>query len=103
MVEKLTLKREQPPEWLSGNIPCNNPHLVTLHGAGGQGVAVPLALLVADSDLARELLAMCEGPDKHISLVGVDMDTLKIYGKLLSSGEVRMIDGDRYLSRNSLD
>ena len=92
MVEKLTLKREQPPEWLSGNIPCHNPHLVTLHGAGGQGVAVPLALLVADSDLAREVLTMCEGPEKHINLVGVDLDILKIYGKLLSSGETQIKD-----------
>ena len=90
MVEKLTLKREQPPEWLSGNIPCNNPHLVTLHGAGGQGVAVPLALLVADSDLAREMLAMCEGPDKHISLVGVEEGLILVYVKLLSSGETQM-------------
>ncbi len=92
MVEKLTLKREHPPEWLSGNIPCNNPHLVTLHRASGQGVAVPLALLVADSDLAREMLAMCEGPDKHISLVGVEEGIILIYAKLLSSGETQVKD-----------
>ena len=90
MVEKLSLKREQPPEWLSGKISCNNPHLVTLHGAGGQGVAVPLALLVADSDLAREMLTMCEGPDKHISLVGVEEGLILVYLKLLSSGETQM-------------
>ena len=47
MIEKLTLKREHPPEWLLGSVPVNNPHLVTLHGEAGQGVAVPLALLVA--------------------------------------------------------
>ena len=55
-------------------------------------MAVPLALLVADSDLAREVLAMSEGPDKHISLVGVDMDIMKIYGKFLSSGETQIKD-----------
>ena len=90
MIEEISLKRQLPPEWLSGNIPCNNLHLVTLHGAGGQGVAVPLALLVADSELAREMLAMCEGPDKHISLVGVEEVLILVYVKLLSSGETQM-------------
>ena len=91
MVEKLTLKREDPPEWLRSNIPCNNLNMVTLHGAGGQGVAVPLALLVADSQLAREMLNMCEceGPEKHITIL-VEEEIISLYVKLLSSGELKI-------------
>ena len=89
MVEKLTLKREHPPEWLLGNISCNNPHMVTLHGAGGQGVAVPLALLVADSELAREMLHMCEGPEKHITILS-EVEIISLYVKLLSLGELEI-------------
>ena len=83
--------REHPPEWLRGNIPCNNPHMVTLHGAGGQGVAVPLSLLVADSQLAREILHMCEceGPEKHITIL-VEVEIISLYVKLLSSGELKI-------------
>ena len=97
MIEEISLKRQLPPEWLLGNIPCKNHHMVTLHGSGGQGVAVPLALLVADSDLAREMLKMCEGPEKHISLQGVEGEILSIYAELLRSGESKILDGDRYL------
>ena len=98
MIEEISLKRQLPPEWLlGGNIPCKNPHMVTLHGSGGQGVAVPLALLVADSDLAREMLQMCEGPEKHVSLQGVEGEIISIYAELLRSGESKILDGDRYL------
>ena len=99
MIEEISLKRQLPPEWLLGNIPCKNPHMVTLHGSGGQGVAVPLALLVADSNLAREMLQMCEGegPEKHISLQGVEGEIISIYAELLRSGESKILDGDRYL------
>ena len=89
MVEKLTLKRDDPPEWLRGNIPSNNPNMVTLHGSGGQGVAVPVALLVADSQLAREMLHMCEGPEKHIT-IRVEVEIISLYVKLLSSGELKI-------------
>ena len=97
MIEEISLKRQLPPEWLLGNIPCNNPHMVTLHGLGGQGVAVPLALLVADSELARDMLQMCEGPEKHVSLQGVEGEIISIYAELLRSGEIKILDGDRYL------
>ena len=89
MVEKLTLKREHPPEWLHGNIPCNNPQLVTLHGASGHGVPVPLSLLVADSKLAREMLHMCEGPEKHVTILS-EVEIISLYVKLLSSGELEI-------------
>ena len=50
-VEMVPGKRECPFEWLLGSIPSNT-HTVTLHGEGGQGVAVPFALLVAESEMA---------------------------------------------------
>ena len=76
-------------------VPCHNPVNVTLHGDGGQGVEVPLALLVADSMIIRE---MCEGPEleKHITLVGVEVCQIEIYVKLLSSGEIKITDILRY-------
>ena len=65
----------------------------------GRGVAVSLARLVADSDLVRDMLHMCECecevPEKHISLQGVDIEMISMYAKLLSSGEVETSDGDR--------
>jgi len=93
MIEKLTLKREHPPEWLLGSVPVNNPHLVTLHGEAGQGVAVPLALLVADSQLAQSMLHMCEGPEKHITIT-TEVEIIDIYVKLLSTGEMWMTKRD---------
>ena len=63
----------------------------------GAGVAVSLARLVADSDLVRDMLHMCECevPEKHISLQGVDIEMISMYAKLLSSGKVETSDGDR--------
>ena len=94
MIEKLTLKREHPPEWLLGSVPVSNPNIVTLHGEAGQGVAVPLALLVADSQLAQSMLHMCEGPEKHITIT-TEVEIIDIYVKLLSTGEMWMTK--RYL------
>ena len=53
-------------------------------------MAVSLARLVADSDLVRDMLHMCECevPEKHISLQGVDIEMISMYAKLLSSGEM---------------
>ena len=96
MIEDIILRRTLRQEWLApGRVPCNNPVTVTLHGDGGQGVEVPLALLVADSMIIRE---MCEGPEmeKHISLVGVEVCQIEIYVKLLSSGEIKITDRNRY-------
>ena len=96
MIEDIILRRTLRQECLApGRVPCNNPVNVTLHGDGGQGVEVPLALLVADSMIIRE---MCEGPEleKHISLVGVEVCRIKIYVKLLSSGEIKITDRNRY-------
>ena len=96
MIEKLTLKREHPPEWLLDSVPVNNPHLVTLHGEAGQGVAVPLALLVADSQMAQSMLHMCEGPEKHVTIT-TEVEIIKLYVKLLSAGEMRINNNKRYL------
>ena len=94
MIEKLTLKREHPPEWLLGDIPVNNPHIVTLHGEGGEGVDVPLSLLVADSQIAYSILQMCEGPEKHIT-IETKVEIIDLYAQLLSTGEMRI--NKRYL------
>ena len=79
----------------AGSIPSNSVN-VTLHGDAGKGVPVPLALLVADSRMIRD---MCEGPEleKHITLVGVEVSTLKSYVTLLSSGgEIKIMNINRY-------
>ena len=96
MIEKLTLKREHPPEWLLGGVPVINPNIVTLHGEAGQGVAVPLALLVADSQIAQSMLQRCEGLDKHITIT-TEAEIIKLYVKLLSAGEMRINNNKRYL------
>ena len=96
MIEKLTLKREHPPEWLLGSVPVNNPHIVTLHGEAGQGAAVPLALLVADSQMAQSMLHTCEGPEKNITIT-TEVEIIKLYVKLLSAGEMRINNNKRYL------
>ena len=98
MIEKLTLKREHTPEWLLGSIKVRNPHLVTLHGEAGQGVVVPLALLVADSQMAQSMLSsMCEGAEQHITIT-TEVRIIDLYVKLLSSGgQIQMADYKRYL------
>ena len=94
-VEKILLKRERPPEWLLGSIP-RNTHIVYLHGEGygGQGVAVPLALLVADSEMAFTLLQMCEGPEKHITIT-TEEEIISEYVKILSTGKKRIAENKR--------
>ena len=92
-VEKILLKRERPPEWLQGSIPSNT-HIVYLHGEGGRGVAVPLALLVADSQMAYTLLQMCEGPEKHITIT-TEVEIISEYVKILSTGEMRIAENKR--------
>lgn len=92
-VEKILLKRERPPEWLLGTIPSNS-HIVYLHGEGGRGVAVPLALLVADSQVAYTLLQMCEGPEKHITIT-TEVEIITNYVKILSTGQMRIADTKR--------
>merc|ERR1719500_1073495 len=97
MIEHLRIQRLRKPDWMeAGSIPSNSV-IVTLHGHGdaGEGVPVPLALLVADSVMMRD---MCEGPEmeKHITLVGVEVSTLKSYVKLLSSGgEIKIMNLNR--------
>ena len=70
--------------------------LVTRHGEAGQGVAVPLALLVADSQMAQSMLQRCEGPDKHITIT-TEVEIIKLYVKLLSTGGVWINNNRRYL------
>ena len=52
-------------------------------------MAVPVALLVADSQLAREMLNMCEGPEKHVTIL-IKVEIISLYVKLLSSGEMEI-------------
>ena len=97
MIEEIILRRTLRPEWLGGNISYHNPVNVSLYCDNGI-MDVPLALLGADSRIIRE---MCDGPEqlkKHITLVGVDIFSLEIYVRLLTSGEIKMPDLNRYSS-----
>ena len=92
MPAKLTLTRNEEPEWLESSLgSINNPVTVTLHGLSGAGVQVDLARFVADSSF-REVLDGCVG-DVHISLAGLDRDVIILYVELLSTGKLSL---DRY-------
>ena len=47
---------------------------------------VALSLLVADSRLAREVLAGHEGQERFVTLAGVEGETLIHYAEILSTG-----------------
>lgn len=85
--EQIFLKTERPPEWLLGSIPSNT-RIVTLHGEGRQGLAVPFAFLVADSEMAYTLLPMCEGPEKHNTII-TEVEDISC-DKILSTGKMRI-------------
>ena len=64
--------------------------LVFLHSEDGLSVSVPRSLLVASSELLKELLHdMCAHVDVHVSLAGVDANTLSMFSELLRSGKVK--------------
>ena len=110
----LKLERSNPPEWLFGNVCTNQVCIVSrsegnwiltilisqvmarLQGEAGQGVSVPLSLLVADSRLARAVLSGHEaGQEWRIIMAQVEGDTLRQYSQLLRTGTTEIKAGDR--------
>ena len=90
MPAKLTLSRNEEPEWLESSLgSINNPVTVTLHGLSGPGVKVDLSRFAADSALGRSAVAECVG-DVHVSLAGVDRDVIILYVELLSTGKLNL-------------
>ena len=98
MPAKLTLSRNEEPEWLESSLgSINNPVTVTLHGLSGPGVKVDLSRFAADSALGRSAVAECVG-DVHISLAEVDRDIIIFYVELLCTGKLGL---DRYAIESS--
>ena len=86
----LKLKRNQPLEWLSGNVIHPNPVTVTLHGEdGGHVSGVPLSFLAADSSLARVMLLTHDEGEKHITLMS-ESETISYYVSLLCTGSLKL-------------
>ena len=54
-----------------------------------------LSLLVADSRVARAVLASHEGQERLVTLAGVEGDTLRHYAQILRTGKTEMRGGDR--------
>ena len=69
---------------------------VKLQGEDGLGVEVAVSLLVADSRLARAMLASHEGQERLVTLAGVEGDTLGHYAQILRTGRTEVRGGDRY-------
>ena len=98
MPAKLTLSRNEEPEWLESSLgSINNPVTVTIHGLSGPGVKVDLSRFAADSALGRSAVAECVG-DVHISLAEVDRDIIIFYVELLSTGKLGL---DRFAIESS--
>ena len=90
----LNLKRNQPLEWLSGNVIHPNPVTLTLHGEdGGHVSGVPLSFLAADSSLVRAMLLTHNEGEKHITLMS-ETETISYYVSLLCTGLLKL-GGDR--------
>ena len=66
-----------------------------LQGEDGLGVEVAVSLLVADSRLARAMLASHEGQERLVTLAEVEGDTLRHYAEILRTGKTEMRGGDR--------
>ena len=61
-----------------------------LQGEDGLGVEVVVSLLVADSRLARAMLASHEGQERLVTLAGVEGDTLGHYVQILRTGRTEI-------------
>ena len=62
----------------------------------GLSVEVAVSRLVADSRLARAVLAGHEGQERLLTLAGVEGDTLGHYVQILRTGRTDIRGGDRY-------
>ena len=96
----LAFNRENPREWLSGNIQSPHPVTVTLRGEDGE-VGVSLALLAADSGLVSSMLLTHDGREKQITLVGVSVEIIGFYIKVIRSGELHL-DEDRLSKKDEI-
>ena len=99
----LHLKQTQPPEWLSGNInAATKPLTVTLHGEDGRNVSgVPLAFLAADSILLKDILLTHGNEEKHVILVGVDVEIISFYVSLICTGSLKL-DDESYAKKDEI-
>ena len=70
--------------------------MARLQGEDGLGVEVAVSRLVADSRLARAVLAIHEGQERLVTLAGVEGDTLGHYAQILRTGRTDIRGGDRY-------
>ena len=70
--------------------------MARLQGEDGLGVEVAVSRLVADSRLARVVLASHEGQERLVTLAGVEGDTLGHYAQILRTGRTDIRGGDRY-------
>ena len=70
--------------------------MARLQGEGGLSVEVAVSLLVADSRLARAVLASHEGQERLVTLAGVEGDTLGHYVQILRTGGTEIRGRDRY-------
>ena len=92
MPDLLFLKRDQPQEWLLGNVSVPNPVTATLRGEDGQVSGVPVAFLAADSSFVKTILSDSDEEEKQITLDGVETDILFSYVSLLCTGWLQMGD-----------
>ena len=99
----LLLKQSQPPEWLSGKInAATKPLTVTLHGEDGRNVSgVPLAFLAADSGLLKNILLTHVDEEKHVILVGVDVEIISFYVSLVCTGSL-VLDDESYAKKDEI-
>ena len=64
--------------------------MARLQCEGGLSVEVAVSRLVADSRLARAVLASHEGQEMLVTLVGVEGDTLRHYAQILRTGRTEI-------------
>ena len=64
--------------------------MARLQGQDGLSVEVAVSLLVADSRLARAVLASHEGQERLVTLAGVEGDTLGHYVQILRTGRTEI-------------
>ena len=69
--------------------------MARLQGQDGLSVEVAVSLLVADSRLARAVLASHEGQERLVTLAGVEGDTLGHYAQILRTGRTEIGGRDR--------
>ena len=96
-------QKSQPPEWLSGNInAASKPLTVTLHGEDGRNVpGVPLAFIAADSGLLKDILLTHVDEEKHVILVGVDVEIISFYVSLVCTGSLEL-DDESYAKKDEI-